>query len=547
MMRKRALDSSLTTAFRFGILFFLIGILGFLAYYWQSRIHDLDDFFTDEAYLTLQIDLAELPDNGEKWLKTILQETNTSLLDEIGDFDQLKTWLGRQVGVAFYPDGEVVLAIQWRNREAMQAFTNQYLATDENWVLTDTPMGQIKTPEFSSKMAFGISQRWLMISTSESLLKYHFRNDANRLSTQKNYRSIQRDIPSGFAEFYLDTTSAVEDLYRGYDPNQEQMYQAMAEAVPALGLSLVEQDDFVQLYSKALTHDGIFFQETVARDQAEIIPELVQFVPHDTAFFINGINLPEKYNQLKVFLTELNPQYEIIFSGLIRAQVRELFGRDFDLQKDLLSKMHGQYALILDWDRDGVSAPYLTFLTGFGGRDKEQSLSDLHTAIHKVQSRFVPEIQEVELPDGTVRRELVSQDPDEIPIRKVEFAQNEYYYTTDLDNTDKKFAYGLLGEVFMFSSHEKGLQRILAAKQGETPSLAQQQQFRESVMFRFSPSESYGFLKMTRFTEMPLAQNILSAEQSPMLDLILSSLSDVTFSRKVYPGEIFWSALFWKN
>ena len=89
--------------------------------------------------------------------------------------------------------------------------------------------------------------------------------------------------------------------------------------------------------------------------------------------------------------------------------------------------MHGQYAILIDFE--DVLYPFLDFtlITGFGNADVDQNLNRLNDAIHFAQSHFASKVEKVTLPDGTMREELIAIEPEKIPIQKVDFENMEYF------------------------------------------------------------------------------------------------------------------------
>ena len=193
---------------------------------------------------------------------------------------------------------------------------------------------------------------------------------------------------------------------------------------------------------------------------------------------------------------------------------------------------------------------HFTLITGFGGTDSEQSLSELHEAVRFAQGRFATKSQKVDLPDGTVREELVATAPEEIPIQKVELGGSEYF-TVENPSSSAKFSYGFLENYLVFSTQEVGVRGVYASHASPEGSLAQNEDFRESVLFRYSPSESYGFVNIGK---LGLVLDFITGASTDELDsdtgrnkfsfgdFLRSGIRTATFARKIFPQEIFWTA-----
>ncbi len=294
---------------------------------------------------------------------------------------------------------------------------------------------------------------------------------------------------------------------------------------------------------KLLTTPEIFDHDFLELQSPEIVPELAGFAPNNALFFMNGIDLYGKYNHTKTFLTQLHPQFALIFDGLLRAQSRNVFGESFDFEKQLLSKMHGQYSTLIDIDTTDPVDPqlYYVFMTKFGGVDQEKALEEFELAFSRAQSRFVSVVESVELPDGTVREELTSVPASQIPIKRFETGAGDYYVFGE--NTDQSLAYGVSNGYFVFSTREVGVKRVFDVLNDNTSSLSTNQDFRESVLFKYAPSESYGFVN---FSQLDGIWSLFEGmdQQSLWMDVfsaLKSQFRTLTFARRVYPEEVFFT------
>ena len=531
-----------------GIIFALVGIIGFLFHYSQQQRMSLMKFFSSEAIGVVEISL-------DRVIKSDLSPQNTDLAgmldryfqDSFGvEFStQVTPWVGQRVGLVQFPEGKNILALSVKDRKAMKAFLQQFLAEGESFVEVEVEGGKVLTPEYSSTMGFGLHGDWMFWSDDEALLRQQFAAE-DKMEDRPDFKRLRKDLPANaLFQWYLDTDAYLQRLSERPDMvTQKPIIEALSESLPAMGIAGKVHKGQLTFYLKLLTHQGIFHEDYLELNSPEIIPELAGFVPSDSLFFMNGLDLYSKYQHTKTFLGQLDPQFSIIFEGLLRAQSRELFGESFDFEKQFLSKMHGQYSTLLDVDFTDASSPKLdfVFLTKFGGVDQEQALSDLQNAVHNAQGRFAPRIEIVELPDGTVREELVSTPLEEIPIRKVE-TDNGTYFTAQNPVSDKTLSYGVSNGYFIFSTRSEAMEKVYSILGGQDSSLAENEDFRSAVLFRYAPSESYGFVSLSKLDGLwTLVQDEENANfWVDLFSVMKQQYRSITFSRKVYPDEVFFT------
>lgn len=531
-----------------GITLFIIGLAGVTFHFYGVFTEDLEELFPEKTLFLMEAHLEE--DSFQQFSSIFGKGELFQLLDEtlmqkfsFSFSEDIKPWIGKNIGVGILEEGDLVVALGFRNKKSAEVFLDNFKTPSEKFLVEKIDRGEIWTPEFSSNLAFGFTGRWLLIGSSERGIESVMKKTVS-LKESKKFQDLFQDLPSqNTFQVYADIETLVSVLARSdqfakYQP----LFEAFSQTIPATGITMNLEEKGLMVESKFLTHEGVFSEREIRKSENHVIPDLSKYAPNDVLFFVNGSDLYVKYLHTKNFLSDLNQQFPVIFDGILRAQSREIFGEEFDFEKDFLAKMRGQYAFLIDFE--DTLYPFLdfTFLTGFGGTDKEQDLSHFHEAIHFAQTRFTPKIEKIELADGTIREELVSAKPEEVPIRKVEFEGREYF-TAQNPVSDKKFSYGFIDKYFVFSTHESGIKSVISVAEKKSSNLAKNVDFRDSVLFRFSPSESYGFVN---FTKMVRGLELLTKLDSDSLwgRFWKSNIRNVTFARKVFPGEVFIKAIF---
>ncbi len=547
--KKKKLKIRFTLLFFIGLILFGLGITGYVLRLFSWIPVSIDEVLPKNTTFIVEINLKEI----EKKQDTLNIQEFTNKLDQflekkftINFTKDIQSWIGSDAVFSILDNDEYLLAIKWNNKKNTQKFLNQFITTGETFVEKKFENGNLLTPQFSSDIAFGFYHNWLLISPSQDAIEKVFTKKSS-LRNNSEYKKIITDIPrKNFIFCFANTESLVKNVnfsetFKKYAP----LLETITKSLPYFGLSFQYEKDQVTLSIKILSQEGIFKERLINKTPNQTMPQLAYMIPKDILFFINGSDLYAKYLHTKEFLSELDPQFSIIFEGLLQAQSEKIFGKEFQFEQDFLSKMRGQYAFALDFKDQLKPFINFTFITGFGHENQVEDISQFHDAITLAQTQFSPKIEEVTLPDGTVRKELVSAKPEDIQIKEVEFGTHKFFTNTKKTN-NQQFSYGFFDNNLVFSTHTEGLTSIISVIENKNDSLAQNSDFKESVLFEFSPSESYGFLNITKLIpSLQLWQN--ENNSNNFTNFLHSKFRNFTFSRKVFPGEIFLKGIFFKR
>ncbi len=547
--KKNKLKFHFTLLFFIGLIFLIFGILSYTLRLFSWVPVNINEVLPTETVFLLKIDLNKI----EKEKNTINTENLTNKLNEflekkftINFSDDIKPWIGSQAVFSILDNKKYLLALNWKNKNKTYEFINKFRTNGETFNKEEFKNGILLTPQFSSDITFGFYHNWLLISPSKTTIKEIFTKKI-ALKDNLEYKKIRKDIPNENIIFsFIKTEKLTENInlsesFKKYSP----LLKTFASSLPYLGFSVQKKKEQITLSSKILTKEGIFAKRLINKRPNETIPKLAYMVPKDILFFTNGTDLYSKYLHTKEFLSQLDPQFSVIFDGLLQAQSEKIFGEDFKFEQDFLSKMRGQYAFILDFKDQLKPFINFTFITGFGYENNSEDISQFHDAISFAQTQFSPKLEEVELPDGTIRRELVSAKPEDIAIKKMKF-KNHFFFTNSKNKIKQQFAYGFFDNNLVFSTTSEGLTSIISIIENKNNSLAENSDFKKSVLFEFSPSESYGFLNISKLIpSLQLWQD--EAKSNYFTNFVYSRFRNITFSRKVFPNEIFIKAIFFSR
>lgn len=531
--------------FWIGLALFCVGLAGMFSFFRGGG--KLDRIFTDNAIIVTEFKLDS--QTAQKFAELFPQTDFGAVFYDLADNKfgiewekDIAPWIGGNGGFALFPQGDFILAAEYRSRSKAEKFAELFKIPSEEFQIQEVRGGEIWTPAFSSDIALGFSKGYFFFSTSKTLLQENFL-DSQKIAQNEKYKEVQKDLPHRWlAHVFVDTEKFAQHFANGAKfASQKPLLQAFSQSIPGVGMTLGLQDGALSVDTKFLAREGVFAERDVSRDANQTMPELAQFAPQNVLFFMNGSDIYQKYVHTKQFLENFHPQFSVIFDGVLRGISRQYFGEKFDFEKDLLARLHGQYAVVLDIEDTLNPFVHFSLITGFGGPDMEKNLSELHDVIHFAQSQFSTQKKTVELPDGTTREELVAVDAANIPIQKKEF-EGVTYFTAENITEEKQFSYTFMEGYFLFSTYEKGIQSFISTYQGNSESLAQNEDFRESVLFRYSPSESYGFFNVEKLASVLDFLSESETEKSSIwINFLRSGVRNFTVSRKVFPESVFWT------
>jgi len=525
--------------FFIGLSLFIFGIIGYIFRLFMWVPVDIDEVLPTNTVFLTEIQLGKIQETSDVFNLTEFRNRLDLYLANrfnINFTETIKPWVGKTMSFAMLDDGTQIWALKYRNKKAAQHFLQNFTIENEHFITKQYNEGELLTPEFSSNITFGFYHNWLLISTQKTSIAQLF-TKTEALNTNKQYRKIKTDLPvKNFIFLFSDNAKVLEHTklsqdYLKYKP----LLTTLTKSLSVIGITLQKDNNNIVLNTKILTADGIFDDQKIPKTPNENMPKLASLVPDDVLFFTNGENLYGKYLHTKAFLNTLEPQFAIIFEGLLKAQFEQVFGESFNFESDFLEKMRGQYALFLNIEDPAKPFVNFSFISDFSDQDETQ-LQQIEKAIQKAQAQHTTITEKVKLPDGSVREELVSAQSTNALFTENTFENQTYFSSPEKDNK-QSFAYGIIDHKFVFSTHDSGIKSVIMVTQGKKQNLTQNKDFRESLLFKFSPSQSYGFLN---FIKLNILTNLWEKTSDyDVIPFIISKFKDMTFARKIFPGEIF--------
>jgi len=529
-------------------------------YYWytQNPTGSLEKIFPQNTSIFFRI----TPSNAQNLSpqsQTKLQDLITSFMGKPLHSEDFQNWIGNEIGIAFLEDKSYVIGIKTKNKSLAKKFITNFRLEDEKFIIKKFPKGDLWTPEFSSNLGIGFRENYLLFSPTQKSIEVILIAEQG-LQDNPQFLQIKKDFQlSSFADFYIDHTKALSWIssteYESYFP----VLEALAKNIPASAGSFSFKENELLFSGRAISSEKIFLsrrlENTITKGS---IPPLAMYAPKDTKFFVTGVGLREKYEHTKGFLHELDPQFALIFESAIRAKTKEVFGEEFDFEKNFLSKTEGNYALIFDREAD---FPFLRFslITGIKRKELETNMENFKNEIKTLQGKFTPKVQEVKLLDGSTREEIVAMPKEEVVLEEEVINGTSLWKTKVNGDKQKNLSFVFLNQNLGISLYDSALKKIiLNEKNGEN--FEKNENFVKSVFFYFPPAETYGFWKFQKSTQF---RDIISAFKTKTqtislepeneslgkkgINLLFSEFDSVAFSKRVFAHEIIWNAVFFEK
>ena len=195
-----------------GIVLFLVGVIGFLYWYGQSRYFHLDDFLSSDTQYFFQVQQFDrIKETDYPGVRDLLSAQLKQDFYQAQDLD-LGSWVGDSIGVAHFKNDHRIWAFSHTKSDHVQRLLRSFLVEDERFGIIKYSRGEVWSPTFSSNVAFGFSGKWFFMATDHETLKAQFRG-GDKLRDREDYKKLQKDLPSkGMVRAFLDLRSWVKTL-----------------------------------------------------------------------------------------------------------------------------------------------------------------------------------------------------------------------------------------------------------------------------------------------------------------------------------------------
>lgn len=433
--------------------------------------------------------------------------------------NDLEPWLGRQVGLALTSPAvsagteggpfEFVFFVESRDHDRTLEFLKSKALSAANEEVTVTEYKGFKIYEFtiSQPMSFTFVNNYLVAAKSLESMRAYLDGylQGPRLSDDADYRKVANNLPHGglaFAYVHFGRLfSALEKDERFVAQKGQDMLslRPFLKVFKAEGFSLFAENDrfvaqnFTSIDTEALDGENyITFSERYEGN-------LLKLINADPVFVAGGHDLTKELSRIEDLFKSGTKTPALVFEGLVEAQKQRYFGKDIDLRQDIYPLFTGEYLVAVENSFEDPTVSLLMELS-----DNSASVSRFDKIVNsfiQVSGVFSPRVQEVELPDGTMGKEIVASP------EKIERSTGKYKEKTitslRLGDTGVAIHYVILENIVAMSTKEKTLQQIIDRHEGEmTEGLASSKYYERNIRPVLRTADQVLHVKLGALTQL---------------------------------------------
>jgi len=395
------------------------------------------------------------------------------------DFEtEIQPWLGRKIGLALLVNPtqgnfEPLFFIESIDHKLTLEFLESRALDIANEELKETSIENHTVYQFemSQEGAFTFINNYLVIApTSENMEAYISAYiSTSALSDDQDFRKVANNLPQGGIAFgyanlnKLFDTLEKDELFIVQKGQDLLAMRPFLDVFKAEGISIFAESDrlvaqtFTSIDNEALDGENyITFNERYEG-------ELLQLINEEPIFLSGGHDLTKELNRIEDIFKSGTKTPALVFEGLIEAQKQRYLGEDVSLKEDIYPLFTGEYLITIENSLESPIVSLLMKLTDNGG---SVALFDkVMSEFIKVSGVFSPRVQEVELPDGTMGKEIVAS-PEKIE-RSTSTHEGTTITSLKLGDTGIAIHYAILDQIVAMSTKQENLKLIIDRYEGD--------------------------------------------------------------------------------
>lgn len=406
------------------------------------------------------------------------KENIIALLEEALPYDyeeDLYPWLGRKIGAVLYEAGEAggagnlvpVYFVECRDRNAALEFLKKRRVSENTDTIIETAYNGAKIYSFaqSQKAVFVFVNNYLVIAENEKIIKNYLDHmaEGKRLSDDPDYVKVVNNLPRGGIAFgYVNLIRLFETLEN--DPlfvskkGQDLLvFKPYLSIFRAEGLSVFADNDrftaqtFTYIDNEALQGEGfITFDEKYPG-------KLLRLAGRNPVILLGGHDLTKEIKRIKEIFNSGSKTPALVFEGMLEAQKQAYFGKEILLERDIFPLLTGEYLFTVE---NSLEDPLVSVFLELDDRNTDiPGFEKAAGAFVETSGIFTPKIREVELPDGTVGRELIAS-PEQVTRSTDKFGAT-VINTLKLGETGISVHYAVLEDVVVLCNDLENLKAVI--------------------------------------------------------------------------------------
>lgn len=411
--------------------------------------------------------------------KSYLPENITALFNQLTPFDfntEIKPWLGRKIAIALYDTSSrqenrplSMLAFIETNDPTLTLSTIQKRAPSlGEQAIKKTDYNNYTIYEFSLSynQAFSFIDRYLVIAdTPETLKQYieEYSTNNEKLKQNPDYKKTSNNLPRGSLIFgYINYEKLFDTLDKdsGFISKKGKdmlAFRPFLDLFKAEGLSIFADNEKFSAQTFTVLNKEKLDGSTFITYSEKYPGRLLSLVGPDPVLLGAGHDLTKEITRIEeIFRSGTNSPAQI-FEGLIEAQKQKYFGKSIRLKEDIYPLLQKEYLFSVD---NSLEKPVFNLLIELGQPEKDKRILDkIAEAFFNTGGIFSPKIVEVELPDGTIGKEIIAS-PETIS-RKSFIHNDTEIIAFQLGETGMSIYFSFIDDIFIISGNEDSIKSIV--------------------------------------------------------------------------------------
>jgi len=342
------------------------------------------------------------------------------------------TWVGRSLGIA-----EIVTQNELKSLSTVYflEITNTKQVTEFLSVLAETNFSEFtkieskENPIYSMKLRYkgedraldkthyiGFIDNYLVTSENKEVLNSILKDVSSgteKIADTKSYSAISNNMPANNEGFiYINFKNSRDLLMKKYgiessSPLMSYTLHPFSDFFDAEGAVLIAKDDSFQIQSFLQMDSEILSGTGDTMYKGKYTAELMKYMPANVYALFGGENMEKQIRRLSNILSFGQGADDFVFKNALKSLVQKYFGSNISMEEDLLPLIENEFAVGVT--KTNEKDNYIVILKYSGVGDGDMKIEKLANNFISYGTVFEPKIQEVELPDGTMAKEIVAQ------------------------------------------------------------------------------------------------------------------------------------------
>ena len=279
-----------------------------------------------------------------------------------------------------------------------------------------------------------------------------------KVSDDEKYEEALSKAPVNKVAFiYLNFDHSPDILLQKYGVFTESSLlssaiQPFAELFNSEGAVLIAKDDYFVVESFMGLDEAYLKGDKNVTYKERYDADLTNYVPENPDVFLGGTNVEKQVKRLVALFSEGNQSTTQVFEGVLQNYTEKYFGNSISVEEDIYPLVQNEFAF-------SIKNAYTLAL-------ELEDPSEDALKLHKIANNFIssgtvfePHIEEHELPDGTIAKEIVAT-PEEL-IKSESKYDNVTIYEMETESKSWGAYYTVVGSIAIISTNKDTLTESL--------------------------------------------------------------------------------------